>query len=116
MWKETHVKEWTIQDFKDFYNSGEMDSHEHIIDKLGYLAAYSDLPFESECVEEIEGDTDRWTQQVEVIWLIDGEHYAFCYDKPLTEMQEGSECYYSPFKVKQVKKVVETTEWVAVDE
>lgn len=49
------------------------------------------------------------------LW-IGTRNYAFCYDRPLTEMQEGCECYYSPFKVKQVKKVVETTEWVSVDE
>lgn len=116
MWKETPVKEWTVQDFKDFYNSGEMDSNQDIVNKLGYLAAYKDLPFESECVDEIEGDTDRWTQQVETILLIDGECYSFPWDRPLTEMQEGCECYYSPFKVKKVKRVVETTEWVSVGE
>lgn len=116
MWKETPVKEWTVQDFKDFYGSGEMDSNQDIVDKLGYLAAYSELPFESEWIDEIEGDTDRWTRQVEEIWLIDGEHYAFSWDKPLTEMQDGSQYFYSPYKVKQVKKVVETTEWVSVNE
>lgn len=108
MWKETPVKEWTIQDFTDFYASGEMDSNQDIVNKLGYLAAYKDLPFESEWEDEFADDTHRWTGIMDTIWLIDGEYYLFPWDK--------RQHYYSPFKVKQVKKVVETTEWVCADE
>jgi len=43
-----------------------------------------------EFVEEIEGESGRWDQNIQIIFKNDGNYYAFDYSRGLTEMQENT--------------------------
>ena len=45
---------------------------------------------EYEFVEEIEGESGRWDQDIQVIFKSDNNYYAFDYSRGLTEMQENT--------------------------
>ena len=60
-------------------------------------------------VDEIEGDSGRWTQHVSTIINIDGELWEIDWDRGLTEYQEN-EFYNQPYRVKKVEKEVTRVE------
>ena len=63
-------------------------------------------------VDEIERDTDRWTQDIQTILSYKGHFYALTWQSGLTAMQDN---YYTPQvaqEVKKVDKIVKVTEWV----
>lgn len=66
------------------------------------------LVYEGNEVDEIEGDSGRWTQSVQTIIEVDGVLYAVDWQRGLTECQEN-EFYDQPYKVKRVEKEVTTT-------
>lgn len=43
-----------------------------------------------EFVEEIEGESGRWDQYIQIIFKDDDNYYAFDYSRGLTEMQENT--------------------------
>lgn len=68
-------------------------------------------------VDEIEGESGRWTKCMTTIIDVDGQLYAIDWYRGLTEYQEN-EYYSQPYKVNRVEKVVTRTEIVyeAVEE
>lgn len=66
-------------------------------------------------VDEIEGDSGRWTQGVQTIIDIDGELWAIDWDRGLTEYQEN-EFYNQPYRVVKREKKIVVTEYVAMED
>ena len=66
-------------------------------------------------VDEIEGDSGRWTQGVQTIIDIDGELWAIDWDRGLTEYQEN-EFYNQPYRVVKREKQIIVTEYIAMEE
>lgn len=66
-------------------------------------------------VDEIEGDSYRWTQSVQTIIDIDGELWAIDWQRGLTEYQEN-EFYNQPYRVEKREKQIVITEYIAVEE
>ena len=66
-------------------------------------------------VDEIEGDSGRWTQCVQTIIDIDGELWAIDWDRGLTEYQEN-EFYNQPYRVVKREKQIIVTEYIAMEE
>lgn len=65
-------------------------------------------------VDEIEGDSGRWTQYVQTIIDIDGALWAIDWHRGLTEYQEN-EFYNQPYRVVKQERQVIITEYVAVE-
>ena len=66
-------------------------------------------------VDEIEGDSGRWTQGVQTIIDIDGELWAIDWYRGLTEYQEN-EFYNQPYRVVKREKQIVVTEYVAMED
>ena len=66
-------------------------------------------------VDEIEGDSGRWTQGVQTIIDIDGELWAIEWYRGLTEYQEN-EFYNQPYRVVKREKQIVVTEYVAMED
>lgn len=66
-------------------------------------------------IDEIIGESDRWTRSVETICELCGRYFALNWEEGLTEMQEN-EFHKQPYEVKKVKKVVTVTEWISINE
>lgn len=62
------------------------------------------------CIDVIEGDCYRWTQNMETIFEVNGRHFAVNWDRGLTEMQEND--FYCSEVYEVVKKEKITFEWV----
>ena len=66
-------------------------------------------------VDEIEGDSGRWTQGVQTIIDIDGALWAIDWDRGLTEYQDN-EFYNQPYRVVKRERQIIVAEYVAVEE
>lgn len=66
-------------------------------------------------VDEIEGNSGRWTQGVQTVIDIDGELWAIDWSRGLTEYQEN-EFYDQPYRVVKREKQIIVTEYVAAEE
>lgn len=64
-------------------------------------------------VDEIKGDSYRWTQSVQTILDIDGELWAVDWERGLTECQEN-EFYDQPYRVEMREKQITVKEYVEV--
>lgn len=69
------------------------------------------LVFESNQIDEIEGDDHRWTRSIETIVCLCGHYFSISWQRALTEMQEH-EFYNQPVQVKPVEKLIKETMWV----
>ena len=58
----------------------------------------------AEIVDRIEGECDRWTQNITTIFKYENKLYALDWYRALTEYQED-EFYNQPYEVKKVKKM-----------
>lgn len=72
--------------------------------------AWGDYGFK--IVEEIEGDSHRWTQDVTTIFKVGDRHFAIDWDRGLTELQDNY-YYNQPYEVVKQEKQIVVTEWVA---
>lgn len=59
-------------------------------------------------IDEVEGDSGRWSQLMSTIFEIDGQLYCIDWERDLTEYQEN-EYWNQPYKVRREEKVVTTT-------
>lgn len=114
MWKDKDVNEWTVADFKAWYKEGDLSGPTDESIKLSEIAAQRKLPFLADIIDYKEGERHEYTKEVLVVYEIGGEYFAFEYDKSYDGLCD--EYYVVPYKVRPVKKVIETTEWVAVDD
>lgn len=64
--------------------------------------------------EEIEGDSGRWTQNVQTILEIGGRYFALDWRKGLTEHQE-SFVHDQPYEVTRKTRIIEETYWEPLD-
>lgn len=95
-------------------------SYEEIVSKLKsgeklteYELKY--LVYDGIEVDEIEGDSYRWTQHVQTILDIDGELWAVEWERGLTEYQEN-EFYNQPYRVKMRERQITIKEYIAIEE
>lgn len=65
-------------------------------------------------IDEIEGDSGRWTQYIKTIIDIDGDLWAIDWNRGLTECQEN-EFYDQPYRVVKQERQVVIAEYVAVE-
>lgn len=101
-------EDWTADDFLAVYDNGDKFTEKEI-----KLLAYSDTNF-SKMVEQEEGDSGRWNQYMTTIIKVKDRYFGVGWQAGLTEYQEN--IYDGPvYEVKPVKKMVEITEWVAVE-
>lgn len=56
-------------------------------DAMNLIEGSSD---EYEFIEEIEGESGRWNQNIKIIFSSGNKYYAFDYSRGLTEMQENT--------------------------
>jgi len=56
-------------------------------DAMNLIDEFSD---KYEFVEEIEGESGRWDQYIQIIFKSGNKYYAFDYSRGLTEMQENT--------------------------
>lgn len=56
-------------------------------------------------IDEVEGDSGRWTQSVETIISVGGVLWCIPWKKGLTEMQEN-EFYWQPYRVIRKERIV----------
>ena len=66
------------------------------------------------CIDVIEGDCDRWTQDMETIFEVEGRRFAVCWFRGLTEYQENEFDMSEVYEVE--KKEVVTFEWVCKED
>lgn len=108
MYKEKCFADWTADDFLAAYD----DEYEFNEDKIRQLA-WGDIGFGKMITQEA-GDIGRWNQYMTTILKVKDRYFAVGWDSGLTECQEN---YYDGpvYEVKQVKKMIEVTEWVSVE-
>lgn len=79
----------------------------------------SRIPYEDldgiEVIDTIEGEHSRWTEHMTTIFRYENKLYALEWERGLTEYQEN-EFYNQPYEVKEVKKMVEVTDYIPVKE
>lgn len=86
--------------------------------KAGYHLTEQELSYlvyDGIQVDEIEGNSHRWTQRVQTILDIDGELWAVNWERGLTECQE-SEFYNQPYRVEMREKQIVVKEYIAIKE
>lgn len=66
-------------------------------------------------VAEIEYDESRWQIWTQTVFEYNGKYYAFDWGRDKTEMGEHNFVDSYVYEVKKVTKVVEVTDWVAID-
>ena len=101
-------EDWTADDFLKVYDNGyEFNKYE--IKQL----ARGDIGFGKMITQEA-GDIGRWNQHMTTILKVKDRYFAVGWDSGLTECQEN---YYDGpvYEVKQVKKMIEVTEWISVE-
>ena len=96
-----------------------MCDYDETVNKLKFGEKLSEgelktLVYDGVEVDEIEGDSGRWTQSVETIIDIDGDLWAIDWQRGLTEYQEN-EFYNQPYKVVKKERQVIITEYVALE-
>ena len=101
-------EDWAAEDFLEAYDGGYEFSEEEI-----KRLVWGDNGFSKE-VDQEEGESGRWHQYMTTIIEIKARYFAVYWSAGLTEYQEH--IYDGPVQeVKPVKKMVEITEWVAVE-
>lgn len=65
-------------------------------------------------IEDIKGDEDRWTIDIDSIISLCGRTFMLCWRRGLTEYQEN-EFYNQPFEVESKEKTIVVTEWIRKD-
>ena len=108
MYKDKDFAGWTADDFLAAYDDG----YEFNEDKIRQLA-WGDIGF-GEMITQEEGDSGRWERYMTTILKIKDRYFAVGWESGLTECQEN---YYDGpvYEVKQVKKMIEVTEWISVE-
>jgi hypothetical protein len=76
---------------------------------------WDDLTFETKVVAENEYDESRWHIWTQTVFEYNGKYYAFDWGRDKTEMGEHNFWDCKLYEVKKVTKVVEVTDWVAID-
>ena len=100
--------DWTAEDFLKAYDDGYKFDEEEI-----KQLAWGEIGF-GKMVTQEEGDSGRWNQYMTTILKVKDRYFAVGWESGLTECQENY--YEGPvYEVKQVKKMVEITEWVTVE-
>lgn len=66
-------------------------------------------------VAEIEYDESRWQIWTQTVFEYNGKYYAFDWGRDKTEMGEHNFVDSYVYEVKKVTKMVEVTDWVAID-
>lgn len=66
-------------------------------------------------VDEVEGDSGRWTQYIQTIIDIDGELWAIDWERGLTECQDD-EYYMQPYRVKAIDKQIIVKEYIRMED
>lgn len=66
-------------------------------------------------VAEIEYDESRWHIWTQTVFEYNGKYYAFDWGRDKTEMGEHNFGDSYVYEVKKVTKMVEVTDWVAID-
>lgn len=93
----------TNKEFLERYDSGKP---KFTYDEIREMA-YEEF---GNCIDVIEGEHHRWTQEMETIFEVNGRHFAVSWFRGLTEMQENDFCCSDVYEV--VKKEKITFEWV----
>ena len=68
-----------------------------------------------EVIDTIDGEDSRWTRHMTTIFKYEDKLYALEWEQGLTEYQEN-EFYNQPYEVKEVKRMVEVTDYISVKE
>lgn len=77
--------------------------------------AYGDCDLgEYEWVDEIEYESDRWTQSMETIFKVGDDLWAIPWERGLTECQEN-EFYNQPYRVIKKTRVITETYYEALE-
>lgn len=66
-------------------------------------------------VAKIEYDESRWHIWTQTVFEYNGKYYAFDWGRDKTEMGEHNFVDSYVYEVKKVTKMVEVTDWVAID-
>ncbi len=66
-----------------------------------------------EYVDQIYGESGRWTQKMQTIFKYNGEYWAIDWRAGLTEYQEN-EYLSNPYRVERKERVVTVVDWVKV--
>lgn len=88
------------EEFLTRYDNGEKFTEEEL----------SDLRWEFVEVDTQYGENHRWNRPATTIFRVEDRLFALDWWQGLTEMQEN-EFYDQPYEVKEVKKMVEVTEY-----
>ena len=88
------------KEFLTRYDNGEKFTEEEL----------SDLRWEFVEVDTQYGENHRWNRPATTIFRVEDRLFALDWWQGLTEMQEN-EFYDQPYEVKEVKKMVEITEY-----
>lgn len=76
---------------------------------------WCNLTFETKVVAENEYDEGRWHIWTQTVFEYNGKYYAFDWGRAKTELGEHDFWDCKLYEVKKVTKVVEVTDWVAID-
>lgn len=93
----------TDKEFITRYANGEKFTEEEL----------SDLRWEFVEVDKQYGENHRWNRPVTTIFRVKDRLFALDWWEGLTEIQEN-EFYDQPYEVKEVKKIIEITEYERV--
>lgn len=88
------------KEFLTRYDNGEKFTEEEL----------SDLRWEFVEVDTQYGENHRWNRPATTIFRVEDRLFALDWWQGLTEMQEN-EFYDQPYEVKEVKKMIEITEY-----
>lgn len=95
-----------ISDFeKEILN--KIDNNEQLTEDEIEELLYSDI-----IIDSVHIDASDWTEQVQSIVQLGGRTFGIYWQRGLTESQDNLFEPQIPVEVKQVKKMIETTEWV----
>lgn len=76
--------------------------------------AWDDIDDEGyEYVDQIDGSSGRWTQNVQTVFKYNGEYWAIDWRSGLTEDQEN-EYPSNPYRVERKERVVTVVDWVKI--
>mgnify|MGYP003410302776 FL=1 len=66
-------------------------------------------------IDEVEYDESRWHIWTQTVFEYNGKYYAFDWGRDKTEMGEHDFGSSELYEVKKVTKMVEVTDWVAIN-
>lgn len=93
----------TNEEFLRIYDSGKPNFTRDEIREM----AYEEF---GNCIDVVEGDTHRWTQDMETIFEVEGRRFAVSWDKGLTEYQDNDFSCSEVYEVVKKERVI--FEWV----